>query len=410
MNKPGAFSEPVPRRSISNGWHAQGANHFHLLRLLLAVVVIYSHARPLLLGLDHLEFVGTILHDQKDQADDHAIDCGHMAVYAFFVVSGFLISMSWSRTGNLVGFLRKRVLRIYPAFVASMACSALLFAPLGTGNASAYWAELGRHLLPILGDTLNLTAHWQAPPYTQTLVANPYPFVVNGSIWTIRYEFQCYLLVACLGVVGSWLHQRIPRSFYRAAPVGLFLCIYTLYIGRLHGHFGRWDALEQNPYTAWLFRGGNNIPRLFVYFAAGMSFYAYRRRLWFNTPALLAAILLLAASAAVPGALPCTLPVLGPYLLMAVMFAPWLKFHRFGTQQDFSYGVYLYGFPIQQLLVMHFGSHLTPATEMLAALPLTFGCAWLSWHLIEKPALSLKGRATHAPDSTAPAPVAGSSA
>ena len=374
-------------------WNCAGKNNFNFLRVVLAVVVIFSHVG--LLNLRYRDPVGVFLQNQHDQPHDHPIDSGHMAVYGFFVVSGFLISMSWRKGRKLADYLRKRVTRIYPGFLMAMLLTVLVFGPLGSDDLRSYWSGLSHHLLGRTADTLNLTESWDQPPFTATLKSVPFPHLVNGSIWTIRYEFLCYLLVAVLGVAAEAMARHVSTRTMRAALVALFVLVYGLYVGRLHGRFGRWDHLNDHLLTQWVLGGAENIPRLFVYFIAGMCCYAFRDRLRFNFPLVAASGIVLVVSSFVPELLPLTLPVFGPYLLLALVFAPWLKLSRFGTKSDLSYGIYLYAFPVQQLLGFYCGAYLNHWTAFLAALPPTVVLAWLSWHFVEKPALRRKESAAY---------------
>jgi peptidoglycan/LPS O-acetylase OafA/YrhL len=283
-------------------------------------------------------------------------------------------------------------LRIYPGFLVAMILCVFLFGPLGAGDVHAYWTGVLHSWRPLMSNTLNLSADWQKPPFDNTLNTVPLPHQVDGSMWTIRYEFQCYMMVLVLGLAVRYFSHFIPRRILRAAPLVLFVTVYVLYAGLLHGHFISWaDRLNAHRITFWLIGGSTYIPRLFIYFIAGMCLYVYRRHLTFNVPLMVAALVALIASCFVPGLLPLTLPLVGPYLLLAIAFAPWLKLGHIGSKTDLSYGIYLYAFPVQQLLTMYFSRYLTPALAFIAALAPTVLLAWLSWTLIEKQALRLKG-------------------
>ncbi len=373
--------------SMKFTWNCGGQNNFNFLRVLFAIAVIFSHSNPLLFGIKHLDPVGTLLHEQHDQQGDHAIDLGHMAVYGFFVLSGFLISMSWHRGPNLGNYLGKRIRRIYPGFLVALLLTVLVFGPLGSPDYSSYFKGLSYHLLGWTANLLNLTENWEQFPFTETLQSVPYPHVLNGSIWTIRYEFLCYLLVAALGFTAQRFAQQVSRRTMRIALAAFFGLVYVLYVGRLYGHFGLWNHLDDHMLTSWLVGQSDNVPRLFVYFVAGMCCYAFRGRIRFTFPWLAVSAVGLVFSSLVPELLPLTLPVFGPYMLLALAFAPWLKLSRFGTKRDLSYGIYLYAFPIQQLLVLYGGTYLNQWTAFLAALPFTLCLAWLSWHFVEQPAL-----------------------
>ena len=382
------MSIPAPLPQTCQSEETRG-NNFNVLRLVLAIAVIFSHSTELLLGPTHLDPVASALHNQFDQIGDHPVDSGHLAVYGFFVISGYLISMSFARSRSIGSYLKKRVLRIYPGFlVASLLC-VVLFGPLGTANPHGYWVSLAHHPIGPTFAALKLDADFNAPPFVNTLTTVPFPRVINGSFWTIRYEFMCYLMVVALGVIAPALFRRFPAA-RRAAPLAFFLLFYVFYVGNIYGYFLGWTGLLNHALVAKLLPFYLNIPRLFLYFIIGMCFYAYRRWVPYNTPLLLLALVVLVVSALRPPLLPLTLPIFGSYALLAIAFAPWLRLSRIGTKHDLSYGIYLYACPIQQLLVYYAGRRLTPTTEFLAALPITVLFAWLSWTLVEHPALRLK--------------------
>ncbi len=366
-------------------WNCQGKNNFNFLRVVFAIAVMFSHARPLLLGPYFLDPIGMLLSKQVDQRDDHPIDSGHLAVYGFYILSGFLITMSWCRGRAMWPFLRKRIARIYPGFFAAMLMTLLVFAPLGSINLPSYWAGLASHWVVWVFNTLNLTENWEMPPFSETLTTVPFPHVVNGSIWTIRYEFLCYLMAAGLGVAANVASRHISVWTMRVALVILFALVYGLYVGQFLGRFARWNRLDEHPLVHYVSGGIDQIPRLFVYFIAGMCCYAFRKHIRFNLTLVFGAGVSLLASAFVAGLLPFTLPILGTYLLLALAFIPAGKLSQFGTANDLSYGIYLYAFPVQQLIGFYCGAHLNHWTAFLTALPPTLGLAWLSWQWVEQP-------------------------
>lgn len=122
-----------------------------------------------------------------------------------------------------------------------------------------------------------------------------------------------------------------------------------------------------------------------------MFFHLYADRIHYTRRGALIAALVLGASCLVR-VLPQTLPLFGTYLLFYIAFLPEIRLQDFGRKTDLSYGIYLYGWPVQQLLLKYFPNAFSPLTLFAAALPLTCACAYASWHLVEKPFLKLKPR------------------
>ena len=142
-----------------------------------------------------------------------------------------------------------------------------------------------------------------------------------------------------------------------------------------------------------LYLGGPSIEwlRLMTFFLAGMCYYLYREKITCNGRFLWLSVLALTISC-ITNSLSLTLPIFGTYLLFYFAFHPKIHLHRFGRKTDLSYGIYLYAWPIQQLLLKYFFSALNPITLFLCALPLSCAAAYLSWTLVEKPFLKLKPR------------------
>ena len=152
------------------------SNLFDFLRCALAVLVIYSHCHSLLAGSDVTEPLYLWTGGQ--------LTWGDLAVDAFFVLSGYLITQSWMHSRGLSDFLVKRLLRVYPAFSVAVALGVLVVAPLSSERA------LSVDAWDWLQGTLNLRGY--ATP--RAFPDNPLPNAVNGSLWSISYEFWCVSL------------------------------------------------------------------------------------------------------------------------------------------------------------------------------------------------------------------------
>ena len=174
------------------------SNNFNLLRLLFTALVLLSHSPELVDGNRQREiltnFFGTV-------------SFGELAVDGFFLLSGFLIVQSWQRNPNLSVFIKKRVLRIYPAFIAASLISAFIVGPLGS-DPSQYISQFD--WLRFFKGIFFLSV----PAVPPVFHGQPYPSV-NASMWTIAYEFRCYLLVALLGYIGIVRQLDSPKFLLR---------------------------------------------------------------------------------------------------------------------------------------------------------------------------------------------------
>lgn len=336
-------------------------NNFDFIRFLLATFVLFYHCYPIRYGL------GAPKHGPFETLADL---CGGVAVPFFFVISGFLVTRSWIGDPNLRDYLQKRALRIYPGFLTASLFCALVVGPLGADNVSQYWHQFQ----PIK------FARWAfvlVGPYIPTIFARlPMATGVNGSFWTLRYEFYCYLFVALIGLL-SLFRQRV----FLAA---LFAVLYLLRQTQvLTGHTVFPDR------ELHLFGNIASWSSLILYFLSGMLFYLYREKVPYARSLFLVClgVLLLCGWW---GYLDVVLPLCGSYVLLYMAFAPRLGLQRFARYGDFSYGLYLYAFPVQQLLILYSGGRLTIFALFCSAFAVSLGLAILSWHFIERPSLRWK--------------------
>lgn len=282
----------------------------------------------------------------------------------FFALSGFLIAGSLERCVSLVSFLGLRALRIIPALAVEVCLSALVLGALVTIlPLTDYFSSMHLHRY-----FLNITGiiHYTLPG---VFVDNPVPDRVNGQLWTVPFELECYAVLAVLAVLGIvW-----KRTLVLLTVVALqsLLLVYAW--------FGSPPPSATVPGRVLVFA-----------FLCGLLIYAYRDRLhwswlWFAVAAGLSALLLM-----MPGG---DWLVAGPMAYVTVFLGvtnP--RRQTLVLSGDYSYGVFLYGYPIQQLVASMGPDFRHWWINMLIAYPLAVMVAVLSWWGIERPALGLKPR------------------
>lgn len=336
-------------------------NALNVVRLILAVMVIHSHSWFLLPDLEGREIVS--------QLTDGELNCGGLAVNLFFALSGYLVSASWVRQNSLPGFLIRRALRIYPAFIVVCLWQAFLIVPLSLATTAAIpsLAELVR-LIPAIV-SLGGTGDFIAPtlkPFPNSIA----PGEINGSLWTIRYEFLCYLALGFLGTVSALRHRWIRLPIFAGLLIG----------------YAFWPDWDLAPFAADLLGPWKQWARLAVHFFAGVILYCEKGVLPANGVTVASASVLVCLSLAGPAFLQRLFgPLLLSWLLFHAAYRPEsLRFNHY-LRMDVSFGLYLYGFPVQQIL-LQFASHLKWSVWefTIASVMLTLPFAVASWVLIER--------------------------
>ena len=346
-------------------------NNFDFLRFFLATCVIFSHAFNLLYDGDRWHEYDPLTYLTNGQ-----FAFGGGAVEGFFLISGFLITQSWMRSKSGLDYAKKRVLRIVPALVVVLLVTTFVFGPIATNLKMASYFQ-NPHTYAYLGFLGAKSLH-QTDRLPGVFAHNPTLFQVNGSLWTVRCEALCYLMVAVLGLLGLYRFRfLILLASVATLPVMVHLT------SRAGGN-GDWAGAFH----------------VLVFFLWGMTFYFYRDVIPFSR-AILGVALALLVAADLRNDLQWTMPWAGGYVLFYAAFSPRLKMQHFARHGDFSYGLYLYAFPIQQILVEYFAKSFNAYTLALATFALTLGMAVLSWNLVEKRFLRLK-RPSAVPDAPSP--------
>jgi len=337
-------------------------NWLTILRLGLATLVLCSHSIPLAYGksaeAEH-EWVMLLTRQQATGGD--------IAVSLFFVISGTLVTRSLLRNQNIRGYLSRRWRRIMPGFIGAYIFSVFVVPLLASRN----WADV---VVVFTGISLPVHVFMLSTlhiPFIESFDSLPYPRVLNGSAWTLPYEAWCYLLVPILAGLGI-LSRRSAMLMLWVATLFLLTIMPALSV--------HWP----DP-IIYLFGIPELWPRLLACFLGGATIAVCEGRLPHGTP-----LRWLAASGIVSTA------ILGQGFVVALSLGAtlllWDALHdtadRPATRStDLSYGVYLYAFPIQQLIVSQAVGSISAIALTLLALPCTYGMAWLSWRFVEAPAL-----------------------
>jgi peptidoglycan/LPS O-acetylase OafA/YrhL len=328
---------------------------FDYLRIFLSVAVIGYHTIVVCYGKD----ADTILW--KGGNPFRPLLC--LIIPAFFALSGFLISGSLFRN-SIPAFLALRVSRIFPALVCEVLISALIIGPLLTAYTLEHYfsdSQLYHYFLNILGDI-----HYNLPGL---FLSNPYPANVNGQLWTIPYELQCYIAITMLALFKVVDKRRLFILVFIAAT--LFAFCYSQFI----------TGFDQEHW-------GPSGRTCVLSFLAGIMVYLWRDKLpysatWMALATITAMFLLRQVETEYFAAFPVA------YLTV------WLglqnpKKNIIIAGADYSYGMYLYGYPIQQAVAQVVPGGRMWFVNLVVTVAVSGVAAWCSWHLLEKHVLANK--------------------
>ncbi len=371
------------------------SNSLNFLRLALAIAVVFSHAITIgSFGSESILGKTTL---------------GTMAVYGFFGLSGYLIAASADRH-HIGRFLWQRFLRIYPAVWLCSIVTAFVFGSLVWIHSNPTWYSrcglscyFTEHGGPI-GYVLRNSLIW----VSQSTIAHTLPLgyfrpVWNGSVWTLSFELMCYLMIAVLSLFRLLAH-----------PMAVAFLAGSVWIAEVAiTSVPSWNH-QFSPSNHWVIM---KLMTFMTIFLVGSLFYLYRDRV--PDSGLLAAVcamallggLVLPLGNSVPAFTLTSMDLTSIFIVYPLI---WLGIHlplkTIGRRNDYSYGVYIYAYPVQQMLVVwgvaRWGYWPYALLSVLAVAPFAIA----SWWVVEKHALRLKSmrwnrtpvRPTAAPPMTAP--------
>lgn len=332
---------------------AAAPNAFGALRLVAAALVILGHSF-VITGHPPPAWFGVPVHT--------------LGLHIFFTLSGYLITRSWQQDPSLFRYAWRRALRIMPGLLGVVLLTVAVLGPLFT--------------------RLDLPAYLAAPEtrlYLWNAALAPYyalpgvfqdgrPFTaVNGSLWSLPVEVALYLLVPLLGGRNRWVRLTL-------LPATAAACIAAYVFTQL-----RPDQVQ--PVFWW-----TSLPfglRFAGDFALGALAWSWRLERLLRLPAAAAALAVLALLPPGSGIAAAAAQLLLPYAVLAVgLRARRPRARHWRT--DVSYGLYLWGCPVQQAIVSATGTQIGPWSLTALALAAAGLAALLSWHALEQPALAFK--------------------
>ena len=336
-----------------------GNNSFGLVRVLAAIAVVLSHGYVVTFGAHAVEPLEMLT----------GYPLGAHAVHVFFTVSGLLVAASFDRRPSVIAFGAARFFRIYPGLIvatlvvfvltASMFSTASM-AEIIKGSLTGYFAKIW----------IGLAGSGAIPGVFETL---PYAGGVNVPLWTLKYEVISYIgLAAVMGIV---VHTKWISALQAASAVIVVSALWLLQ-GKAYDEAGFLDHIARFSFAFW----------------TGVAAWHLRPRIPVNKEIL---VVLFAATAWIVylglPLVPHFLMLLSGYIALYVARYRYGALSAFTDKNDLSYGTYIYGWPVQQMLLVNF-PEMHPLLNGFLALLVVLPMAYLSWRFVEKPALKLKDR------------------
>jgi peptidoglycan/LPS O-acetylase OafA/YrhL len=334
-------------------------NNFDFLRLLFAIFVIITHSYPL---------SGDKGWDWLGELSNGNLQFSYIGVKGFFIISGYLIFQSLLRSKHWVDYFWKRVLRLFPGLFVVLVLTVLL-APLVYESPMFYFENRKVYTYIIRNITL-FQLQYSIPGVFDT---NIYGSAINGSLWTICYEFAMYILLSFLLFFRS---QKKLLGFFLLMVFSGFFVYHFLFSTAFPFHF--YDLSSAHLSELGLFFLGGSL----------LAFFNFRAFPYFDTILVLSGVLLLCSEVFVQDPFIFRI-LLWPVFIIGIGEQVTPVLSQIGVRVgDLSYGIYIYGFPIQQTLMHYF--RLEAIELMVLSVPIAMFFGYWSWHFIEKKMLRFK--------------------
>ena len=331
-------------------------NNLDALRLLGAILVIFAHEFAIV-GLP-----GKMPPFYKGHY-------GTIGVDIFFIISGFLITQSYIRSRNPARFAWSRFLRIFPALVLVTCTLVFIVGPLLTTLATGEYF-IHPWTLSYLVGALSLYGVTRYTVLPGVFMDNPL-VQVNGALWTLQHEWTFYFVILLLGVTSLLARKGLITALFVTSLVLTYFNI----------------GFTDNVHWALV----KYLPVFFMYFSFGSLAYLYRDSIPMTTGAFLFVLTMIAIGSFNGGFTDPIFVFLLGYLVLFVGFSQKIRLSRLTKYGDFSYGLYIWGYPVQQTVFHFFGKETSVWLQMGISLSVALILAVLSWHLIEKRFLRFKG-------------------
>lgn len=330
-------------------------NNFFIIRFCSALLVIYDHMFTLVRADNQPMFMGR--------------NIAAIGFYSFFLLSGYLVSQSYQSDPNVLRYAIRRSFRIMPGLIVLILITVYIIGPIFTTvPLPEYFSSylINEYLQCIL-----LKIYYTLPG---VFFQNPYPTAVNGSLWSLTVEMMLYVTIPLLIVLFKKINIRVPV----VAGIIIFLIAFGYYVSQtalgeiVFYQIGLYSALRVAPYffIGYLF----TLPKIKKILNLQVAFFMFLFLVYFQFPKGMNDFMIL---------------LFLPYIVFSVALAPKPIFKNFGLKNDYSYGLFLYSFLVQQMVINIISVRMNLIIPFYAYLVLSFGLSFLfaffSWHCVEKP-------------------------
>jgi peptidoglycan/LPS O-acetylase OafA/YrhL len=333
-------------------------NNFDFLRFLFALLVVISHSYPLSGSNESSQWIY--------QGTNGQIVLAQIGLSGFFIVSGYFIFQSLQRSKSLLDYFKKRFLRLFPALIVVLLLSIIL-APLVYEGDVAYLGN--KEVYTYLPNNMSL---YNFQSGIKGIFDRNYYHAINGSLWTIRYEFSMYI---ALSLLFFFRNNPVLVKVLLFISFVVFVLSFNFFLNRLGGSkiFGM---------------QGLHILNLGTFFIGGSSLASLQLEQIKNKGFIVLGFIIIGVASIYFNYYDSVKHIILPFIILLFGFLPLPFFSTFSKIGDMSYGIYIYSFPIQQTLTYFF--KLSTYELMIYSVILSICCGFLSWHLIEKTALKYK--------------------
>jgi peptidoglycan/LPS O-acetylase OafA/YrhL len=326
-------------------------NNLNAVKFVAAIMVIISHAFSISTGPGHYDPIYSLTNTQ--------ISLGNFSVCIFLIIAGLLIAGSMDRAKKFSKFFKNRVLRLFPLLCVIVFITTFIVGPIFTALSLREYFTNSNTYLYFIKNCFLITTHNLPGVFAD----NIYNLSPNGSLWTLPIEFLCY--------IGCYIAYKL--NFFNQKNLKYAIPIFIIFV------------FLQPKLLAYGAILGEALP-LFLLFIVGMIYYVFKDKIYLRKDIFIVFIFLVLVSIRFDVYFIGKVLLL-PYIIIYLSYGFKNNFNLLNKLGRLSYGIYLWGFLIQQIICNLFGGYMNPFVNFIIAIPITILLAYLSNILVENKVL-----------------------